>query len=56
MIVCRAAQEAGAPHRGYINRNKEKFIFTPLYLGDPLSNCNKFAAVARQQGESTFQN
>ena len=30
MIVCRAAQEAGAPHREYINRKKENAIFTPM--------------------------
>ena len=29
-IVCRAAQEAGAPHREYINRKKENAIFTPM--------------------------
>ena len=28
-IVCRAAQEAGAPHREYINK-KENAIFTPM--------------------------
>ena len=26
----RAAQEAGVPHREYINRKKENAIFTPL--------------------------
>ena len=31
--MCRAAQEAGAPHRKYIYRKKENVIFTPLYLG-----------------------
>ena len=31
------AQEAGASHRGYIDRKKENVIFTPLYLGDPLA-------------------
>ena len=40
-IVCRTAQEAGAPHRGYIDRKKENVIFTPLYLSDPLSNWNQ---------------
>ena len=29
-IVCRAAQEAGAPHREYINRKKENAIVTPM--------------------------
>ena len=29
-IVCRAAQEAGAPHCEYINRKKENAIFTPM--------------------------
>ena len=29
-IVCRAAQEAGAPHPEYINRKKENAIFTPM--------------------------
>ena len=29
-VVCRAAQEAGAPHREYINRKKENTIFTPM--------------------------
>ena len=28
--MCRAAQEAGAPHREYINRKKENAIFTPM--------------------------
>ena len=32
-----ACQEAGAPHRWYIDRKKESVIFTLLYLGDPLS-------------------
>ena len=56
-MVCRAAQEVGAPHRGgYIDRKKENVIFTPLYLSDPLSNCKQiFCTVARQLGESTFQ-
>ena len=55
-IVCRAAQEAGAPHRGYIDRKKENVISTPLYLGDPLSDWNQICyRVARQPGESTFQ-
>ena len=27
-VVCRAAQEAGAPHREYIDRKKENVIFT----------------------------
>ena len=30
MVVCRAAQEAGAPHREYIYRKKVNVIFTPL--------------------------
>ena len=38
MVVCRAAQEAGAPHREYIYRKKENVIFTPLYLDGPLSD------------------
>ena len=29
-IVCRAAQEAGAPHREYSDRKKENAIFTPM--------------------------
>ena len=37
-VVCRAAQEAGAPHREYIDRKKENVIFTLLYLGDGLSD------------------
>ena len=37
-VVCRAAQEAGAPHREYIDRKKENVIFTPLHLGDSLSD------------------
>ena len=37
-IVCRAAQEAGAPHREYIDRKKEDVIFTLSYLGDSLSD------------------
>ena len=40
MVVCRAAQEAGTPHREYIYRKKENVIFTPLYLGDPLFDWN----------------
>ena len=39
--MCRAAQEAGAPHREYIDRKKENVIFTPLYLGDSLSDWNQ---------------
>ena len=55
-IVCRAAQESGVPHRGYIDRKKENIIFTPLYLGDPLSDWNQiYYRVAHQLGESTFQ-
>ena len=38
--VCRAAQEAGAPHRGFIDRMEENVIFTLLYLGNPLSDWN----------------
>ena len=30
MVVCRAAQEAGAPHHEYIYRKKVNAIFTPL--------------------------
>ena len=29
-VVCRMAQEAGAPHHEYINRKKENTIFKPL--------------------------
>ena len=55
-IVCRAAQEAGAPHREYIDRKNENVIFTPLYLGDHLSDWNQICyTVARQPRESTFQ-
>ena len=39
-IVCRAAQEAGKPHREYIDRKKENVIFTHLYLGDTSSDWN----------------
>ena len=28
-VVCRAAQETGAPHREYIDRKKQNVIFTP---------------------------
>ena len=55
-IVCRAAQESGAPHREYIDRKNENVIFTPLYLGDHLSDWNQICyTVARQPRESTFQ-
>ena len=55
-VVCRAAQEAGAPHREYIDRKKVNAIFTPLYLGDPLSDWNQMCyRVARQLGECKFQ-
>ena len=55
-VVCRAAQEAGAPHREYIDRKNEKVIFTPLHLGDHLSDWNQICyTVARQPTESTFQ-
>ena len=55
-IVCRAAQEAGASHRGYIDRKKENVIFTPLYLGDTLSGWKQICfRVVRHLGESTFQ-
>ena len=55
-VVCRAAQEAGTPHREYIDRKNENVIFTPLYLGDHLSDWNQICyTVARQQRESTFQ-
>ena len=48
-IVCRAAQEAGAPHREYIDRKNENVIFTPLYFGDHLSDWNQICyTVARQ--------
>ena len=54
--MCRAAQEANAPRRGYIDRKKENVIFTPLYVGDALSDWNQMCRrVARQLGESTFQ-
>ena len=39
--MCHAAQEAGTSHHGYIDRKKENVIFTPLYLGDPLSDWNQ---------------
>ena len=55
-IVCRAAQEASTPQRGYIERKKENIIFILLFLSDPLFDwiqiCNR---VARQPGESTYQ-
>ena len=55
-VVCRAAQEAGAPHREYIDRKNENVIFTPLYLGDHFSDWNQICyTVARQPRESTFQ-
>ena len=55
-VVCRAAQEAGAPHLEYIDRKNENVIFTPLYLGDHLSDWNQICyTVARQPRESTFQ-
>ena len=55
-IVCRAAQEAGAPHRGYIDRKKENVIFTLLYLGDPLFDWNQICySVVCQPGESTYK-
>ena len=39
--MCRAAQEAGAPHCGYIDKKKVNVIFTPLFLGDTLSHWNQ---------------
>ena len=55
-IMCRVTQEAGMPHRGYIDRKKENIIFTPLYLGDTLSDWNRICCrVARQIGELIFQ-
>ena len=38
----------------YINRKKENIIFTPLYLGDPLSNWNQlcYRITTCQPGES----
>ena len=55
-IVCCVAQEAGVPHRGYIDRKKENVIFTLLYLSDPLSDWNQICyRVAHQPGESTFK-
>ena len=42
-IVCCAAQEAGTPHRGYVDRKEKNVIVTPLYLGDSLSDWNQFA-------------
>ena len=54
--MCRAAQEAGTPHREYIDRKNENVIFTPLYLGDHLCDWNQICyTVARQPRESTFQ-
>jgi len=41
MAVCRAAQEAGAPHHEYIDRKKENAIFTSN-ISYP--NSTKFAA------------
>ena len=42
--------------REYINREKVNAIFTPLYLGDPLSDWNQSCyRRAGQLGESTFQ-
>ena len=53
MVVCHAAQEAGAPHREYIYRKKENVIFTPLYLGDPLSDWNQICyRISHQLGGS----
>ena len=41
--------------REYIDRKNENVIFTPLYLGDHLSDWNQICyTVARQPGESTF--
>ena len=55
-VVCRAAKEAGAPHCEYIDRKNENVIFTPLYLGDHLSDWNQICyTVVRQPRESTFQ-
>ena len=55
-VVCRAAQEAGAPHREYIYRKKENVIFTFLYLGDPLSDWKQICyRISRQPGKFTFQ-
>ena len=55
-VVCRAAQEAGAPHREYIDRKNENVIFTPLYLGDHVSDWNQICyTVARQPRDSTVQ-
>ena len=45
--MCRVAQEAGAPHRKYIDRKNENVIFTPLYLGDHLSDWNHICPPAR---------
>ena len=54
--MCREAQEAGVPHRGYIDRKKENVIFTLLHLGDLLSDWNQICnRVACQPGESTYQ-
>jgi len=30
MVVCHVAQEAGMLHPGYVDRNKENVIFTPM--------------------------
>ena len=55
-VVCRAAQEAARHTREYIDRKNENVIFTPLYLGDHLSDWNQICyTVARQPRESTFQ-
>ena len=51
MVVSRAAQEAGAPHRKYIDRKKENIIFTHMYLCDPLSNWNQICYRSAHQKE-----
>ena len=43
MVVCRVAQEAGAPHFEYIDRKYKNVIFTPKYLQGFLSDFRKFA-------------
>ena len=53
-MVCYTAQDAGAPHHGYIDKKKENVIFTPLCLGDTLSDWNHIRyRVSHQLGEPT---
>ena len=55
-VVCRAAQEAGAQPREYIDRKKENAIFAPPYLCAALMKQDKFCCVHSLQLQySTFQ-